>query len=351
MGDYFDKIRILKINSLIKQHNSLMRNLSNRASLVAANISKSKNINMYAKKSTIIAVQNHLNNQKNKHNFILSKKIQKLNHLCNINRNNHAAANNVVRTKKRAMVVGINYQNSPYQLQGCINDAKYMTEFILSQNYNTIVTLTDKTKQKPTRQNILKYFKMLLSNDKFGENTPNTYLFFCSAHGSIVPDKNGDETTGFDEAIVPIDVNNDGNNIITDDELRQIILSKLNQHDTLIGVFDSCDSATIFDTMYTYLDSTNNNNLSINPFNLSNCGQVITISGCTDLESSADTYINGEYCGAFTHAFLSVIKNNKNISWATLIHKMRDLLKQNGYSQVPQLSSYKYLDINSQICF
>ena len=36
---------------------------------------------------------------------------------------------------------------------------------------------------------------------------------------------------------------------------------------------------------------------------------------------------------------------------AGAIHELGDYLKTNGFSQVPQLSSYKFLNINSKTCF
>ena len=335
---------------LLKQHNNIMRSLKTQVSLAILKINKSsaKNTN---KERVIFFIINNLKNKIFKQKQQLRKKIEILNELY---KKTNKISNNIVRQKKRALIVGINYLHSPFQLYGCMNDAKHMADFALNRGFKTVVTLTDKTSTKPTQTKILEYFKMLLSNNKHDDN-PNTYLFFCSSHGAVVKDKNGDETTGFDETIVPIDYNFNESKLITDDKLREIILSTLKPNDTLVGIFDSCHSATIFDTMYTYLDSTNNNNNSMNPLNATKPrnGQVITISGCTDLETSADAFIDGENCGAFTNAFLKVIQKfqNTSISWRTLINNIRETLKNNGFSQVPQLSSYKYLDIDSNICF
>ena len=49
-----------------------------------------------------------------------------------------------------------------------------------------------------------------------------------------------------------------------------------------------------------------------------------------------------------TYAFLNVIKRNKNLSWKTLLLKMRDLLSKK-FTQVPQLSAGKNININDKI--
>ena len=51
-----------------------------------------------------------------------------------------------------------------------------------------------------------------------------------------------------------------------------------------------------------------------------------------------------------TWSFLESVKNNSHLSWKELLLKMRELLK-NNFTQVPQLSSGKPLDINSKSIF
>jgi len=71
-------------------------------------------------------------------------------------------------TDKRALLIGINYPNTPNQLQGCINDVVEMKSLIIDAygfNPNTIVTLRDDDPSNmPTRARILQELKILLAN-------------------------------------------------------------------------------------------------------------------------------------------------------------------------------------------
>jgi hypothetical protein len=348
MGDNLNK----NIHFLLKQSNYNIALLKKATTLAITKLLTSKNTNTY-KKTAITIIAKNFNIKKQNIIQIFHKKNRIIRNLYNKIRNRpHKMNSNRIGldSKASALIVGMNYKNTPYELSGCINDAKQMAAFATSRGYKTVVTLTDDSKQRPTRNQILKYFKTLITHGN--TNNKNTYLFFCSSHGMRVNDTNGDEPSGYDETIIPLDVYN--SNPITDDELRQNILTKLKPQDTLIGIFDSCHSASIFDSMYTYLDSDNNNATTIHSnhyVRIGTCGQVITISGCTDAGTSADAYINGANCGAFTEAFLTTMKKyNNSCTWEELLVNMRSHLVSGGFTQIPQLSSYKPLDIQTKVC-
>jgi len=162
---------------------------------------------------------------------------------------------------------------------------------------------------------------------------------------------NKDELDGQDEIIVPLDFSNIQSCII-DDELNKIITSNLKPGVKLFMLFDSCHSGTIVDLKYNYLDSDNFNNTTINPNVSETKSQVIVISGCKDSQTSADAIVkfNNQVInsGAMTFSFLQTITDlGTNISLKTLLVNMRKILSQNGYSQIPQLSSGTSIDINN----
>jgi hypothetical protein len=135
---------------------------------------------------------------------------------------------------KFALLVGINYRNSPYELFGCINDALNIRSLLLEKyNYEekNIKLLTDDTQTKPTRQNILNELTNLLVHSISGDK-----LFFAfSGHGSQIFDKSGDELDGIDELIIPIDLK-----YILDDELKTILDKHLKEGVELFALIDSC---------------------------------------------------------------------------------------------------------------
>ena len=244
---------------------------------------------------------------------------------------------------KKALLIGINYTGTENQLDGCINDVDSIVERISKNGFNTINKLTDVTLKKPSRENILNECKNLLVNSQSGD----LLLLFYSGHGSYILDKNRDEVDGYDEMIVSSDLQG-----ITDDELKSLIQTYLKKDVTLVAIFDSCFSGSVLDLKYQYLDSLNYDKYTENAKNNDTLGNVFMISGCTDEQTSADANINNKFNGAMTWSLLETLKtknNNNNISWRDLLKGMRDLLKTSQFSQIPQLSSGCFIDIDSKV--
>ena len=240
--------------------------------------------------------------------------------------------------QKSALLVGINYVGTPYQLQGCINDVVNMQAFLVSKyKYNNTTLITDNTIVKPTRVNILNGFTKLLSDAQAGD----TLFFHFSGHGTQTADVNRDELEGYDEAIVSSDLR-----LIVDDELNTMIRTYLKSGVTLYAVFDSCHSGTVLDLKYNYLDTTNGLKTTVNSKNYETLANVIMFSGCADNQTSADAYINKKFCGAMTYSLLNVLNGNSKPTLLSLLQNMRTYLKKNRYSQVPQLSCGNVATIN-----
>lgn len=244
-------------------------------------------------------------------------------------------------TSKHALVIGINYKNTAYALNGCINDALNMQTYFKKQSFDNIVVLTDDTPKKPTRANIIAELTNLLSHATSGDFVCVTY----SGHGSFVDDANNNETDKHDEAMVPLDFN-----LIIDDTLKSIIDKNLKANVTLFLLFDCCHSGTILDLKYQYLDSEQNNTNTINNNEIATKGTVIMISGCADAQTSADAYINNQSQGALTWSLLDVLNaSDHKISWKNLIQTMRTNLAKSKYTQIPQFSSGKACNIEDII--
>jgi hypothetical protein len=241
---------------------------------------------------------------------------------------------------KKALLIGINYTRTPDELNGCINDANAIKERISNKGFNNITLMSDLTSKKATKSNILEEFKTLLANSQEGD----LLFFLYSGHGTYLIDKNNDETTGYDQCIVPCDLN-----IITDDELKTLIQTYLKPNVTLFAMFDSCFSGSVLDLKYQYMDSLNYDNYSENNKELETNGNVFMISGCTDYQTSADAFINNKATGAMTWSLLEALKQNPNSSWRELVKKMRDLLKTSQMTQIPQFSSGTFENIDAQV--
>ena len=263
----------------------------------------------------------------------------------------NAASAAAALPKKKALLIGINYIGTTSQLNGCINDINNISDLLIKKyafNPEFITKITDETFKKPTREVILDSFAAFLASGKEGD-----VLFFSySGHGSYTLDRNNDEIkgtseTGNDEMIITSDSKS-----IIDDELKALIQTNLKKNVTLFALFDSCFSGTVLDLKYQYFDSLANDANTVNNNELETIGNVIMISGCSDIQTSADAFLEKKYQGAMTWSFISAIsESTTTLSWKDLLIKMRDQLKQSDFTQLPQLSSGCFMDINKSVCF
>jgi hypothetical protein len=164
---------------------------------------------------------------------------------------------------KNALLVGINYKGTNYQLNGCINDVTNMSEFLKTVlKYDKITEITDDTDIKPTRENIISNLIKMVKNSKRGDRL----LFLYSGHGSLAKDQNGDEISGYDSCLCPIDTLENGK-YIKDDEIRNNIVNKIPAGVHMTFIFDCCNSGTGCDLTYTLNDNSGANNVEHNEYN------------------------------------------------------------------------------------
>jgi len=237
---------------------------------------------------------------------------------------------------RKALLVGINYIGTQNRLNGCINDINNIGAYLFSvRKYNSFIVMTDYSAQKPTRSNILAGFAALLKGVVAGDEL----WFHYSGHGSLMRDTNGDEETGKDSCICPLDFESSG--FITDDIIRNNLALLVPKGVRLYIVLDACHSGTGCDLRYKYDDSSyltnkkapipstyiatdwslQQTNYEFKRYNKTN-GQVFCISGCQDNQTSADAYMNGQAAGALTYILLTCLRNNSQATY-----KWKHLLK------------------------
>ncbi|KAG5381278.1 hypothetical protein BRARA_G03652 [Brassica rapa] len=145
---------------------------------------------------------------------------------------------------KKAVLIGINYPGTEGELLGCINDVKRMHKSLVELygfSEENIVELidTDESQTQPTGKNIRQAFW-----DLVGSAQPGDVLFVhYSGHGTRLPPETGeDDDTGYDECIVPSDIN-----YITDDDIKEIV-SHVPKGCSFTFVSDSCHSGGLIDS-------------------------------------------------------------------------------------------------------
>jgi len=296
--------------------------------------------------------------------------------------------------RKKAVYIGINYIGSKSELSGCINDAHNVSQLFSKKfGFKQAVILTDDNKdpkKKPTYNNILNAMKWLVKGAKAGDSL----VFHYSGHGGTVKDKDGDEIDGFDESILPCDYLENGQ--IIDDEIYKIMIEPLPKGCKLTAIFDSCHSGTIMDLPYTYQCQNNieviendvrkeifkkssnvvNSIMSGNPNRISKSiygiydgslkraarngtnpdtlqrrqcvADVIQFSGCKDNQTSADMTIGNVSTGAMSYSIVNLLNEDKQYTYTELLACIRKILAEKNFTQIPQLSTSRPLNMNDK---
>ncbi|CAI8587452.1 unnamed protein product [Vicia faba] len=145
---------------------------------------------------------------------------------------------------KKAVLIGCNYPGTKAELNGCVNDVRRMHECLI-QNYGfldediTVLIDTDGSYIQPTGKNIRFAMSRLVQSAQ-----PGDMLFIhYSGHGTRLPAEIGDDddTTGYDECIVPTDMN-----LIIDDDFREFV-AKVPEDCRITIVSDSCHSGGLIE--------------------------------------------------------------------------------------------------------
>ncbi|CAG8651204.1 25408_t:CDS:2 [Dentiscutata erythropus] len=288
--------------------------------------------------------------------------------------------------RRKALLIGINYFKTKFELKGCLNDVANIKAFLVDlygfpEDKDHMLILTDDPRQKdptkiPTKANILNGMKWLVKDAQPGD----------SGHGGQEKDLDGDEIDGYDETIMPLDFEKKGQ--IIDDVMHNIMVRPLPAGAKLTAIFDSCHSGTALDLPFIY--STGGIEKKLNIFcegthaivdaSLSylrgdaegikttfksftvkamhgqeieekikitnySAADVIMFSGCKDTQTSADIKEAGQSTGAMSYAFIKTLKAKKNQTYQELLNNIRDILSLK-YTQKPQLSASHETDMN-----
>lgn len=266
---------------------------------------------------------------------------------------------------RRALLIGINYLGTSNQLEGCINDINNVGSYLFNmRKYNSFMVLTDNTRVKPTKANILQAFNILFTNVRAGDEL----WFHYSGHGSLMRDTNRDEESGIDSCICPIDCEKSG--FISDDVIRQMLAQRVPKGVKLYIVLDACHSGTGCDLRYKYDDDSYLTNkpapLPDNyiPVDWSlqqtsyefkkyskTIGEVYSISGCQDEQTSADAFIEGQATGALTYILLSCLRANSptTYKWKHLLKDICCREKILGFTQKTCITSGTPINLEDSV--
>lgn len=251
---------------------------------------------------------------------------------------------------KRAVCVGINYPGTSAQLAGCVNDANDWAEKLASAGYSADLLLDSGA----TKAAILGKLREEVSRLGWGDRLVFTY----SGHGTWVPDRDGDEADGRDEALCPIDFPRGTSYLITDDELNEVVGDHPRGSGVLI-ISDSCHSGTMsrfanltgvvspgaprFVSPAQVIEDLTEERAAELEETLSTRAPRKTaslISGCLDHEYSYDAWFGNRANGAMSRVALDAYRPGISLNaW----HKaIRQVLPSNSFPQTPALVPASY---------
>jgi len=293
--------------------------------------------------------------------------------------------------RKKALLIGINYFGSKQALKGCINDVKNIKAMIMRnfgfKEEDMVILTDDQTNNPPgmpTKANMMRAMQWLVSGARPGDSL----FFHFSGHGSRTEDTSGDELDGFDDTIIPVDFAKAGE--IVDDDMNTIMVRPLPKGCRLTAFFDCCHSGSALDLPYMYdrYGKLKNNDVlklagkdaksavesylsgnvegalgslitGVKTFlngdevlkkaqqTKSSMGDVIMFSGCKDVQTSADASIQGQSTGALTHALCKSLNANPRQTYLQLMGSVRAIIEAGKYSQLPQLSTGRPMEMNA----
>jgi len=138
--------------------------------------------------------------------------------------------------KKEALLVGVGLYEDGDKLPGIEKDIYRMKQLLSQRGFNVRVLFNEQATVQNV-SNALKSYRSLSSNDSF--------IFYDSSHGTQVPDLNGEESDGLDEAYVLYDVNNPQSNfgLLIDDQL-EILLANIPAKKVMLT--DTCHSGSMY---------------------------------------------------------------------------------------------------------
>lgn len=205
-----------------------------------------------------------------------------------------------------AIVIGLNYKGTKYELSSCDKDAEFWSSYLTSTGRvksSEIHVFNDITKQE---------LQLRFASITADLTAKDTMWLTFSGHGTYVKDNNKDEKDGRDEAIVLSDFS-----ILKDDELVLMIGPLLQRGVTVMMVIDSCHSGTIADLPY-YAVERNPRVLKRADTTKTYDGNALVISACNDSQLAAE-YTTG---GALTSAMRLFLEQDPDVSLHNMISRI-----------------------------
>lgn len=243
---------------------------------------------------------------------------------------------------KYSLMIGLNYENTKMELNGCINDIYSVKDLAINHLHikpdNIIIMhdgLSEKSDLYPDDDNICKVLQKMVAKCK----KDDLLLLHYSGHGL--------KSIESHECIYPANAVNSKKNYLCEPRISSIV-SKLHKDATLFVLSDSCNTKAIID--FTYVVS--NIDGQKDQYKLKkrdgqkheNGADMICVTASSGSEKAYDVVdAEGKAYGVITHVFCKIlasrIKSKKALSYLDLLTELTEETKV--YKQTPHLSFSK----------
>eukprot|EP00931_Biecheleriopsis_adriatica_P094242 TRINITY_DN67916_c0_g1_i1.p1 TRINITY_DN67916_c0_g1~~TRINITY_DN67916_c0_g1_i1.p1 ORF type:complete len:287 (+),score=57.88 TRINITY_DN67916_c0_g1_i1:61-921(+) len=147
------------------------------------------------------------------------------------------------------LIVALDYDYSPGDELTCTTDAAFFMQIAAGAGVEDITIVTDKDKlgtpKFPTRKEVIRHIK------KVGQRCQpdDWFIWFFAGHGVNVPDVDGDEADGFDEAFVTPSEKGKLTDkaVLVDDDFVRVLQEYVPRQTKILCICDCCHSGTICD--------------------------------------------------------------------------------------------------------
>jgi hypothetical protein len=283
---------------------------------------------------------------------------------------------------KKALLVGINNYRQ-YPLRGCVNDVAAMKDLLVELYDFAADNVRVIADRDATTKTVVENLEWLAQ----GGSDPAVRVFYYAGHGHFVPDQNGDEPDGRDEALVLYDYDKEG--YLIDDKLKELY-DRFPANGNLTLIMDCCHSGTNQrgpeDLYYRLIPNTFEEREAIaaarrkfqqaqmqfvrqelgnlrsttrgpdeaferqfmaamQKFEKARFGDHrvregnVLLAACQSDQQAADAKMGrGKYHGAFTYYFIKLVREAQGkISYQALMKNLGKTLDERKFNQVPQL--------------
>jgi len=263
---------------------------------------------------------------------------------------------NEAKSKKLALLVGINDYPYVTKLKGAVNDVESMRQLLVkhfgfpNDNEHMLVLTNEQAKRDAILQGLKEHL--------IAKATPDSIVVFhYSGHGSQIRDISRDEIDEWDETIVAYDSGHRDphpNRDIIDDELLDLLNQLTEKTPNVTLIFDSCHSGTV--TRGSGLDrqierderppaglksapaattrGVDEGKSGLRPPN----ARYAVISGATSAESAYEMEVNGKHYGTLTWYLVEQLRQaGQNTTYRDIMDQVKKAVTAKYWAQHPQL--------------